>query len=148
MSRRVYTIGHSNRSLENFLFILKLLKVDLLVDVRRFPTSSKYPHFKREVLEEAVEKEGIRYIWLGEELGGFREISYEEYVKTKDFERALDHLILTISQANNPAIMCSEMLWFKCHRRFISDELVRRGWEVIHVIDSDKRYRHKLKVRG
>jgi len=148
MSRKVYTIGHSNRSLESFLFILKMLKVDLLVDVRRFPTSSKYPHFKRQVLEEAVEKEGIKYVWLGEELGGFRDISYEEYVKTEDFERALSNLIAVISQANNPAIMCSEMLWFRCHRRFISDALVQKGWEVVHVVNGDKRYRHKLKIRG
>lgn len=68
----VYTIGHSNRSMDEFVSILKEYDIRVVVDVRRFPTSRKYPWFSRDALEKRFKKEGLMYIWLGDLLGGYR----------------------------------------------------------------------------
>lgn len=127
--------------------MLKSFKIDVLVDVRRFPKSSKYPHFNRESLCKKVASEGVLYFWLGDVLGGFREVGYKEYMRTDDFARGLDQLIVLINKAKDPAVMCSELLWFKCHRRLIADELALRGFEVMHIVDVGKCYRHKLRAK-
>lgn len=143
---KVYTVGHSNRSLSIFINLLKYYNIKVIIDVRRFPKSTKYPHFNRENLSHELNKLSIRYLWLGNLLGGFRRGGYEEYMKTKDYVKGINRLISVIQNTNcNVAIMCSEKLWFKCHRRFISDTLVSEGIEVIHIIDKDKTYRHRLK---
>ena len=67
-----FTIGHSNRSLGEFLSLLKKFNIEALIDIRSWPSSKKYPHFNREALEESLKAEGIRYFWLGRELGGYR----------------------------------------------------------------------------
>jgi len=143
VTKIVYTIGHSNRSLSKFLKLLKDYKIVAVVDVRRFPTSRRFPHFKKENLEKELEKNNIKYFWLGESLGGLRPITYEEYMKTKDFEKGLKELIEIIEKYSPAAIMCKERLWFKCHRRFISDRLIEEGYQVIHIIDEENTYKHK-----
>ena len=86
MSRRiVYTVGHSNRTLGEFISLLKQYRIAVIVDVRRFPTSRRVPWFKRELLMELLPVHGIGYIWLGELLGGFRPGGYEEYMKTEEY---------------------------------------------------------------
>lgn len=142
MSGGVYTLGHSNRTLEEFIGLLKQYGVELLIDVRRWPKSSKFQHFNREVLEEALKREGIGYVWLGELLGGYRKGGYESYMRTEGFERGLA-LLVELARGKRSAIMCSEKLWFKCHRRFIADRLVADGWEVLHIVDGEHVYRHK-----
>ena len=141
--RVIYTVGHSTRSLEGLVKLLKKHGIDLVVDVRRFPTSSKYPDFKREKLSKVLEEKGIQYVWLGELLGGYREGGYEAYMKTDGYKRGLEKLLRIIRGFKRPAIMCSEKLWFRCHRRFISDSLVKLGFEVIHIIDEEHSYRHR-----
>jgi len=143
VAKTVYTIGHSNRSLSKFIRLLKKHKVATVVDVRRFPTSKKFPHFKKENLEKELEKNGIKYFWLGELLGGLRPIRYEDYMKTDDFAKGLNKLIKIIEEHSPVALMCKEKLWFKCHRRFISDRLVEKGYQVIHIIDDNNTYKHK-----
>ncbi|HDD33784.1 MAG: DUF488 domain-containing protein [Thermoprotei archaeon] len=147
----VYTVGHSTRSLEELIKLLKAYGVGILVDVRRFPTSSICPHFKAENLEKALKRRGIRYVWLGDKLGGFRKGGYAKYMETEDFRRGLEELVEVIEEGEargvGVAIMCSEKLWFKCHRRFIADALAEKGIKVLHIIDEGRLSEHKRKRR-
>ncbi|RKZ01415.1 MAG: DUF488 domain-containing protein [Candidatus Hydrothermota bacterium] len=147
MTMKIFTIGHSNRSFDEFCNLLKHYGIKLLIDVRRFPTSRKYPHFNRESLEKSlVEQCGIGYLYLGDELGGYRKGGYEAYMETDEFKEGLGKLLFW-AQDGVTAIMCSEKLWFKCHRRFIADKLVELGHEVIHIIDERHTYKHKLREK-
>ncbi len=147
-AKRVYTIGHSNRPLNEFIDLLKRYNIRVVVDVRRFPKSARYPYYNREVLEETLENEGISYVWLGELLGGYRSGGYEEYMKTEGYREGIRKLVEIIERSNkHVAIMCSERLWFRCHRRFIANTLVELGYDVIHIIDKDKVYVHKRQKR-
>jgi len=145
---RVYTLGHSNRSLNEFINILLRYKISVVVDVRRFPSSRRYPYFSRETLERVLSNLGIKYVWLGDLLGGFRSSGYESYIKSEEFRRGFEELIKIIKEINQGyvAILCRERLWFKCHRRFISNELTKYGIEVIHIIEQGKTYKHKIKT--
>ena len=136
----VYTIGHSNRSIGEFINILSKFGIEQVVDVRRFPTSKKFPYFNMENLKETLKKNGIHYIYLGNELGGFRSGGYEEYMKTVDYRKGVKKL-LQLCKLRTTAIMCSEKLWFKCHRRFIAKSLLRKNVEIIHIIDDEKTYK-------
>jgi uncharacterized protein (DUF488 family) len=146
---KVYTVGHSTRSLPEFLRLLKAYSVRVLVDVRRFPGSKKFPHFNRENLEAVLPRKGIRYLWLGKSLGGFRKGGYREHLKTPEFKTGLEKVTETAAEAS-AAIMCAEALWFRCHRRFIADRLARRGFTVLHILDEKRTYLHRLgrRVRG
>lgn len=140
---RVYTIGHSNRAIDEFIQVLRRWGIKAVVDVRRFPVSRKYPWFNREALMNVLASKGVEYFWLGELLGGYREGGYRRYMQTLEYRRGIDMLKGILGRVNGPvAIMCSEKLWFKCHRRFISDTLVREGFEVLHIIN-DRAVRHK-----
>jgi uncharacterized protein (DUF488 family) len=142
----VYTVGHSNRGLGEFIGILKRYGISVVVDVRRFPTSRKFPWFRIHVLSEALPLNGIGYVWLGNLLGGYRPGGYQEYMKTEEFRRGIEKLVEIIEVARGPiALMCREKLWFKCHRRYISDVLVLKGYTVIHVIDLNRTQRHKVR---
>lgn len=145
----IYTIGHSNRSLDSFIKLLKRYKVKVVVDVRRFPSSSKYPHFNKEVLQTILPKNGIDYIWLGKLLGGYRKGGYEKYMETEEYAKGINQLLEVVSRYNSGevAIMCCEKLWFKCHRRFISNTLVSLGYRVLHIIDDHTVYKHKLRKK-
>ena len=130
----IYTIGHSNRSIEEFLQLLKSKNVQILVDVRRFPTSRKFPHFSRQNLSKCLEENNIAYVYLGDLLGGFRKGGYVAYMKTNDFKEGMRKLLeLTTKGRGRVCIMCAERLWFRCHRRFIAKELERKGVKVIHL---------------
>jgi uncharacterized protein (DUF488 family) len=139
----IYTIGHGNRNIEEFIKILKYYDIELVVDVRRFPTSKKFPWFSINELPERLMKENINYVWLGEELGGYRKEGYENYIKSEKFKEGINK-IEELSKSKILAIMCSEKLWFKCHRRFIANILVEKGYEVIHIFDENKKQKHKL----
>lgn len=93
-------------------------------------------------MEEKLKKAGISYIWLGKELGGYRKGGYEEYTKTLEFKEGLNKLI-RFAMGRRSAIMCAELLWFRCHRRFISRALHEFGFDVIHIIDERRIYREK-----
>ena len=139
----VYTVGHSTRSLEELISLLKEHRIEAVADVRRFPRSRRNPQFNREVLEEVLPQRGIEYHWLGEELGGYRSGGYEAYIGSDGFERGIERLE-DLSRRRRTAVMCAEKLWFRCHRRFIADEMAKRGWEVWHIIEPHgKLYRHK-----
>jgi uncharacterized protein (DUF488 family) len=141
--KTIYTVGHSNRTLEEFISILEKYEIKVVIDVRRFPTSRKYPWFSKENLKKRFSEIGLEYIWLGDLLGGYRKGGYVNYMKTGDYIRGISTLKNIINREENVVIMCSEKLWFRCHRRFISDTLSLEGYEVIHIIDHDKTYIHK-----
>ena len=144
MRKRIFTIGHSNRSFEDFLRILKSYGIELIADVRRFPSSRKFPHFNKEALENELSKYGIPYFHIPE-LGGYREQGYKAFSETEEFERGIEKLI-RISEDKTVAIMCAELLFWKCHRRFIADKLCERSYEVLHIFDEKRAARHKRKA--
>jgi uncharacterized protein (DUF488 family) len=145
----VYTVGHSNRGLLEFISLLKRYGVAVVVDVRRFPTSRRFPWFKIHSLSEALPVNGIGYVWLGRLLGGFRPGGYEEYMKTREFKAGIEMLVDVIEAARGPAaVMCRERLWFKCHRRYISDVLASMGYTVVHIIDLGRTQKHKVRASG
>ena len=142
----VYLLGHSTRSLEEFLEILKEFKIELLIDIRHFPTSKKFPWFSRENLEKILPKKDIEYLWL-KDLGGFRKGGYEKYTKTKEYQKALEK-VLRLAREKKVALMCAEIKWWKCHRRFIADDLTKKGEKVLHIFGKDKIELHEyLKYR-
>jgi len=128
----VWTVGHSNRSKDKFLELLKDNSIQVLVDVRRFPTS-KVEHFKREELERWLPEHGIEYVWLGSELGGYRRGGYRRHMRTKLFREGIKTLLETAAMKRT-CIMCMEPNPKYCHRRFISTHLERKGVQVMHVI--------------
>ena len=134
--KRIFTLGTSRRSEEDFVEILLSYGIQVLVDVRRFP-KSKMPAFNREYLEDLLKKEGIQYRYLGNELGGFRKGGYEEYTLTDHFIKGVDE-IEDIAEDSITVLICAERFPWKCHRRWISRELHRRGWRVEHIIDKGK----------
>ena len=140
---QIWTIGHSNRSLETFLNLLNEHEIQVLADVRRFPTS-KLEHFKREALEKWLPKQGIEYVWLGEELGGYRRGGYKKHMRTELFREAIKKL-LEIARTKRTCIMCMEVNPKYCHRRFISAHLERKGVRVIHIINKGQRNLANLK---
>ncbi|MEM0365647.1 MAG: DUF488 family protein [Acidilobaceae archaeon] len=143
MRKIVYTIGHSNRSVYDFIELLRAYNIRILVDVRRFPTSRVVPWVRRESLEEILRRENIEYYWLGEYLGGFRSSGYIKYKETQEYKTGLQKLLEIIEEKDSIALMCREKLWFKCHRRFISDDIADRGYKVIHIIEKNKTYEHR-----
>jgi len=133
---KIYTLGTSNRSQDDFLKILNHYQIKTVIDVRHFPTSKLFPHFKKENLKKFLKENKIEYYYI-EKLGGYRKGGYEEYTKTKEFEEGLGELI-KISKLHNLVIICAEKLPWKCHRAFISRELEERGIGVIHIIEKDR----------
>jgi len=133
MSMRIYSIGHSTRTFEQFLNVLKHYKIELLVDLRKLPGSNKFPHFNKENLEKELPKNGIEYLHFPE-LGGFRKGGYEAFTKTQVFYDAIKKLIEIIDD-KTVAIMCAEWNVLGCHRWYVSQTLSELGNEVIHLID-------------
>jgi len=132
----IYTLGTSNRTLEEFLEILKEYKIEAIIDVRHWPTSKLFPHFKKENLERFLKENGIDYFHI-EKLGGYREGGYENYMKSEDFKEGLEELI-KIAENKKTAIICAEKFPWKCHRSFISQELEKKKFKIIHIIEKDR----------
>lgn len=155
----IYTIGHSSRSIGEFLGLLRENGITLVVDVRRYPSSRKFPHFNRPELERILSENGIKYLWRGEVMGGrlgrpspdspnlglrspgFR--AYADRMLTDEFQAALRE-ILSLAERERVALMCAEALYFRCHRFLISDALTSLGAEVIHILGPGQIRRHKL----
>ncbi len=129
----IWTIGHSNRSKEEFLNLLREHSIEVLADIRSFPTS-KIEHFKKENLEKWLPENGVEYVWLGKELGGYRKGGYKRHMRTKLFREGVQKL-LEIAKRKRTCMMCMEKNPKYCHRRFLSAYLERKGVEVIHIIE-------------
>ncbi len=141
MSGTIYTLGTGMRSLNEFLKIIKQNRINIVADVRRFPTS-RFEEFKKETLNQTCIKEGIDYIYFGNELGGFRSGGYERYTETEEFIKGINELA-KIAHSKTICIICAETLPWKCHRRFIAKKLMEMGYEVIHIIDERRTYQQQ-----
>ena len=135
--RVIYTLGTSTRSMDEFLEILEVKGIKRVCDVRSFPTSRRFPHFASQAFAASLHEAGFEYFWLGERLGGYRKEGYAAHMESGEFERGLEELEELASDAP-AAVVCAELLPWRCHRRFISSALEDRGWEVIHVLDSSR----------
>lgn len=153
--KTIWTIGHSTRTGEAFINLLKDNNIEQLVDVRRFPGSRKFPQFNQDNLQESLKEEHINY-GLMEDLGGRRKPdpeskntiwrhpsfrAYADYMETDQFKSAYKELE-TLATDSRCAIMCSEAVWWRCHRSMISDQLKANGWEVIHIMGENQTQEH------
>ncbi|MFQ5822421.1 MAG: DUF488 family protein [bacterium] len=138
----IYSIGHSTHPKEKFIQMLQQQQIECLVDVRRFPTSKKHPQFIRENLTASLKQVKIEYIWLGDSLGGFRTGGYEAYTETEAFKSGLKQLKY-YGRKKPTAFMCAELLFFRCHRRFIAEKLTTENWKVLHIMNQGKLYEHR-----
>jgi uncharacterized protein (DUF488 family) len=144
----VHTIGHSTRTIENFRALLKAHGIELLVDVRRWPSSRRFPHFGREALEGFLSSNGIEYIWRGD-LGGFRKPSadsqntawkvaafraYADFMLTPGFARIMQEMEQLVA-STRIAVMCAEAVPWRCHRQLLADAFLARGYSVRHILD-------------
>jgi uncharacterized protein (DUF488 family) len=148
----VYTIGHSNRGLDDFVAILRGFGIETLVDIRRFPRSRSNPQFDGEALVVALAAAGIEYVTMpalggrrgrrdapgidrqtGWRVDAFR--AYAAYATTPAFRAAFDDL-LDRARRSRCVIMCAEAVWWRCHRRIVSDYLLAAGVRVRHIMQA------------
>jgi uncharacterized protein (DUF488 family) len=154
----VYTIGHSDRTLEELVSLLDERRIETLVDVRRNPWSRRHPHFCRTALQRALEGHRLRYLHV-EALGGHRDAvadspntalpkalrGYADHMSTPVFRRALEG---AMAEPAPVAFMCAEAMPSNCHRSILSDELVRLGHRVVHILGPDRESTHVLDPRS
>jgi uncharacterized protein (DUF488 family) len=154
----LYTIGHSNRSLEELISALRAHEIQTLVDIRAFPMSRRLPQFNRDSLEESLPAAGIRYLPM-KALGGYRKKvleesphialrnqsfrNYADYMLTPEFEQAISELLM-LAKNSRAAYMCAERPYFRCHRMLVSDWLTAHGHEVLHIDAEGPVKLHKL----
>lgn len=132
----LYTLGTGLRSSEDFMEIIHAYEIRAVLDVRSYPRS-KLPHFSGEMLSGLLASNGIAYHFLGKELGGLRKGGYTAYIITEEFREGIRSLE-AIACETLSVIICAERFPWKCHRKWISLELHKRGWEVRHIIDKGK----------
>jgi len=153
----VFTLGHSTRTLEEFVELLKTYNITLVVDVRTVPRSRHNPQFNKETLPSTLKQDNIKYIHMSE-IGGLRHPKqdsinlalknrgfrgYADYMLTKEFTESLLRLI-ALAREKRLAIMCAEALPWRCHRSLLSDALVVRHIRVEHIISKESTIQHKL----
>jgi len=154
----LYTIGHSTRPLQDFISVLKAHQIQTLVDIRAFPMSRRLPHFNSEALEKELNNAGLSYLWI-KELGGRRKRRLEESpniaLRNESFRNYADYMLSpefhrvaaeveTLAAKSRTAIMCAEMLFFRCHRMLVSDYFTLRGHEVLHIQNANAPAPHRV----
>jgi uncharacterized protein (DUF488 family) len=147
----IWTIGHSTHPLEEFFETLRSFDIKLLIDVRSFPGSRRYPHFNRELLSVSLRQAGIDYRHFPE-LGGRRRVrpdsnnlawrnnafrGYADYMESVEFREGVARL-LEVASESRTSIMCAEAVWWRCHRSLISDHLKANGVKVSHIMARGK----------
>ena len=154
MTLPFFTVGHSTRSIEAFVELLRAGEVGMVIDIRTVPRSRTNPHYNLDALPEALAAYQIGHRRI-EELGGLRGKSrtvppevngwwenrsfhnYADYAMSADFRRGLEELI-ALGRERRVAMMCSEAVWWRCHRRIVADYLLARGETVLHLMDGDR----------
>ncbi|AZZ44591.1 DUF488 domain-containing protein [Pseudomonas sp. Choline-3u-10] len=149
--QQIWTVGHSTRTTETFIALLEHYGIRAIADVRRFPGSRRLPQFMSANLEASLAEHGIAYEWI-EALGGRRRATpgpsasawrnssfrgYAEHLHTDEFACGIQQL-LRLAAEKPTAIMCAEVLWWRCHRSMVSDVLKLRGVEVLHIQDEQR----------
>lgn len=153
----LFTIGHSTREINEFIELLKSHAITQLVDIRTIPKSGHNPQYGQDQLEKSLEKHGIKYVYL-KELGGLRPAiknstndawynksfrNYADYMQSDEFEQGLNALI-ELSQKATTAIMCAEVVPWRCHRSLVSDALLARDIPVEEIIGSGNMRPHTM----
>ena len=148
-ARRIWTIGHSTRSADEFVALLRANGIAGLADVRTIPKSRRHPHFAREALDARLQEEHIAYRHFAA-LGGLRKPradspngawrnasfrGYADHMMTPAFAAGIDEL-LAFGESRNVAVMCAEAVWWQCHRMLLSDALVARNVDVQHIMSA------------
>jgi uncharacterized protein (DUF488 family) len=148
---RIWTIGHSTRTADEFLTLLQAHDIRLLADIRRYPMSRRLPHFNADALAQALKTAGIDYRHFPE-LGGRRTPrkdspntrwrhaafrGYADYMETPAFQEAVTELRRE-AVARRTAVMCSEAVWWKCHRGLVADWFKAHGGDVLHILEAGK----------
>lgn len=154
-NKTIWTIGHSTRSFEELLLMLQSFNIKLVADVRSYPGSRKFPQFNKDALETSLPQTGIQYVHL-KDLGGRRKVNpdskntawrhaafrgYADYMETTAFKDGIKELIAGALNQRT-AFMCSEAVWWRCHRSLISDYLKVQGWKVMHIMGVGKAEEH------
>lgn len=152
----LFTIGHSTRTSEEFIRLLRLHGVERVVDIRTIPKSRFNPQFNREALRESLQRQGIGYRHM-KSLGGLRHPrpdspnrgwrnpgfrGYADYMQSPEFREALDALKAG-AQEKTTAIMCAEAVPWRCHRTLVADALAAGKWRVFHITGRGAASRHK-----
>ena len=145
--RTIWTIGHSTRSADEFVALLRAHRINKLADIRTIPRSRRHPHFGREALDSRLNDDGIEYRHFAA-LGGLRKPrpdspnsawrndafrGYADHMMTPEFVAAVDEL-LVFGERGNVVVMCAEAVWWQCHRMLLSDALVARDVDVQHIM--------------
>jgi uncharacterized protein (DUF488 family) len=153
----IWTVGHSNRSLEDFTRILTAHRIERVLDVRRFPVSRKWPHFDAESLAKSLPAAGIDYAGLPE-LGGRRKPrpdsrhvawrvdafrGYADFMDTDEFALSIAKAI-ELARERRSALTCAEALPWRCHRSILADAFLARGWEVLEILSEKEARPRKL----
>lgn len=151
----VWTIGHSTHPLDELVAMLQSFQIEMVADIRSFPGSRKFPQFNKEALEISLPENNIQYIHL-KELGGRRKVKadsknivwrhpafrgYADYMETDAFKEGIRQLEKTALKQHT-AYMCSEAVWWRCHRSMVSDYLKVHGWKVMHIMGIGKEEEH------
>jgi uncharacterized protein (DUF488 family) len=153
----LFSIGHSNHPLQTFVALLTAHEIQVLVDVRAFPTSRRWPHFDQQALRDTLATLDIRYVWNGA-LGGRRKgrkdsphtawtvpafRHYADHTETAEFADGLRQLV-SLANEGRVAFMCAEARYTQCHRRLIADQLVVAGHSVRHIESRTRALGHAL----
>ena len=155
----LFTVGHSNRTLEQLTGLLRGARVKILVDVRAHPVSARLPHFSGDSLRAAMDSVGITYHWAGRKLGGMRKPhpdsrhlaleaqglrGYADYMETSEFETAVRQL-MALAGHDLTALLCAERQPEQCHRSLIADYLTLNGASLVHLTASAEQREHQLR---
>lgn len=152
MDNTLYTVGHSNSTLEKLLSLLQLAGVDCIIDVRSTPASAYSPHFNKESLQRFLKANGILYGHFGEEFGARRtdsiiddQVNFAKAVTTEAFQRGVERIRNGLSKGYNIAFMCSEAKPLECHRfSMISRYFVDNGYNVKHILHNETIAPHQV----
>jgi len=153
--KSIWTIGHSTHTLDEFIDMLKSFQIEIVADIRSYPGSRKFPQFNKEALEISLPQNNIKYIHL-KNLGGRRKANhdskntswrnlafrgYADYMETDAFKEGIKELEM-IALKQRTAYMCSEAVWWRCHRSMVSDYLKVHSWKVMHIMGIGKEDEH------
>jgi uncharacterized protein (DUF488 family) len=155
----IWTIGHSTRPIEDFIALLRANEIETVADVRRFPSSRWHPQYNERNLRESLAAEGVGYVWIPA-LGGrrvplpnspntawrneaFR--GYADHIATEEFAGGLFELLM-VAGGRRTAIMCSEAVWWRCHRSIIADVLRSLGKRVLHIVNASPPREHEYRA--
>lgn len=154
-TNKIWTIGHSTKPIIEFIQLLQSFNIKCLVDIRSFPGSKYCPQFNKGELQLALETEGICYLH-SPDLGGRRKSisnsphiawknaafkGYADYMDTDDFKKAIT-VLEDIALKQTTTYMCSEAVWWRCHRSLVSDYLKLQDWQVFHIMGINKATEH------